>query len=133
MDDALVFMTLCVKSGDRQIEADGGKREKPSFISHQGLYFSTEMPFGLKRALSTFERAMDVVLSPHQVAIHIFNLYNIVHFSKTLREHIYYTRPNFHFLKGARIILKFIKCTFLTNKTESLRHTVRPGKIEVAK
>lgn len=45
------------------MELAKGDREKMAFATHEGLYEFKVMPFGLRNALATFQRLMDLVLA----------------------------------------------------------------------
>lgn len=64
LGEATGFSTLGVDYGYRQFEIYERDRNRTAFISHHGLYWFTEMAFGLKKAPWTIQRVMGVILAP---------------------------------------------------------------------
>ena len=71
--DQLVDSTAChqlysfidAAQGYHQIPMKKEDEKKTSFITHEGLYCYTIMPFGLKNAGATYQRLMNHVLQDH--------------------------------------------------------------------
>jgi Reverse transcriptase (RNA-dependent DNA polymerase) len=61
--DAAVFTTLDCNSGYWQITVHPEDRDKTTFTSHYGIYRFLRLPFGLRNAPATFQRAIDTILS----------------------------------------------------------------------
>jgi hypothetical protein len=63
LGDATVFTTLDCNSGCWQIPVHPDDRDKTTFNSHSGIYRFIRLPFGLRNAPATFQRAIDIILS----------------------------------------------------------------------
>jgi Reverse transcriptase (RNA-dependent DNA polymerase) len=63
LGDAVVFTNLDCNSGYWKIPVHPGDRGKTTFTSHYGTYRFLWLPFGLRNAPATFQRAIDIILS----------------------------------------------------------------------
>ena len=132
LGDANVFTTLDANCGYWQIEIDEDDRDKTAFTSHWGLFRFKRMPFGLKNAPGTFQRAADVILSKVKWQTALVYLDDVIVYSKTYEEHFEHLRTVLDLLKNAGVSLKLKKCHFFQKSCDYLGHKIGPGKLEVA-
>lgn len=69
LESAAIFPTVYRNSGYWRIEIDEEDMDKTAFVTHNGLYLNTTMPFGLRNATVTLQRAIDVIFSDYRMAI----------------------------------------------------------------
>ena len=130
---AKFFSTLDLAAGYWQVQVHPDSREKTAFITHQGLYEFTVMPFGLKNAPAVFQRLMQRVLmglnpdqGPDFVSVY---LDDILVFSETFEKHLEHLQQVIERLTVAGLKLKPSKCHFICQKVEYLGHLITPSGI----
>lgn len=131
------FSTLDLVSGYWQIPIEDDVREKTAFVTHEGLYEFTVMPFGMSNAPATFQRAMNAALAGLTWKLCLVYLDDIIVFSHTLDEHLDALRQVFDRLRAARLFASPKKCVFAVQKIKYLGHyvdhlgiSVDPAKVE---
>lgn len=132
LGEATIFTTFDCNSGYWQIDLDEQDRDKTSFCSHFGLYRFTRMPFGLRNAPGTFQRAADVILANVKWQFSLAYLDDVIVYSRTLSEHHEHVRTILELLSNAGVTLRLRKCFFFQESIDYLGHIVRPGKLSVA-
>ena len=88
LNGASWFTSLDLASGFWQVEMDEEDKEKTAFISHNGLYEFTIMPFGLKGAPATFQRLMNIVYSGLAWTILLVYLDDTIVYADTFDQHL---------------------------------------------
>ena len=88
LGDAVVFTTLDCNSGYWQLPVAQEHQDKTSFTSHFGTFRYTRMPFGLKNAPATFQRALDINLFGARWQICLVYLDDVIVFSQDLEQHL---------------------------------------------
>lgn len=121
---AQYFSTLDLASGYHQIEVNEADRSKTAFSTQSGHYEFKRMPFGLKTAPATFQRAMDNVLRGLQGIHCLVYLDDIIVFSSSLQEHVEKLRKIFNRLRETNLKLTLDKCEFLRKEVLYLGHTI---------
>ena len=132
LGDATLFTTLDANSGYWQVEIDPADRDKTTFTSHFGLYRFLRMPFGLRNAPATFQRAMDVILASVRWQVALVYLDDVIIFSKSYRAHLEHVATVLSLLKSAGVTLKLAKCHFFSQEVDYLGHVIFPGKLAVS-
>lgn len=124
LGDSMYFSTLDLASGYHQIEVL--EPEKTAFSTNEGHFEFLRMPFGLKTAPATFQRAMDNILRGLQGTHCLVYLDDIIVFSKTLDQHINKLKTIFDTLRKANLKVQLDKSEFLKKEVLYLGHTITP-------
>jgi transposase InsO family protein len=132
LGEAVVFTTLDCNSGYWQIPVDPADREKTAFTSHFGVYQFRRLPFGLRNAPGTFQRAIDIILSGIKWKTCLVYLDDVIIFSSSRKMHLQHVNEALNLLGGAGLSLKLSKCHFFQEAVDYLGHVIRPGKLSVA-
>lgn len=118
------FTTLDLASGFHQIELDHKDIPKTAFNTPFGHYEFLRMPFGLKNAPATFQRAMDSVLYGLQGERCFVYLDDIVVFASSLQEHEQKLSEVFERLQAHGLKVQPDKCEFLRKEVAYLGHII---------
>ena len=131
--NAKYFSKLDLASGFHQIEVDPGTRPLTAFrlpeaVSGSSLWQWKVMPFGLRNAPPTFQRAMALALNgcEHCAVVYIDD---ILIFSRTREEHLEHLRTVFAKLEAHSYHVRLAKCEFLKEEVEFLGHRISSGGI----
>ena len=136
----MYFSTLDLASGFHQIEVHEKDVQKTAFSVDHGHYEFVRMPFGLKKAPSTFQRVMDNVLREHIGNICFVYMDDIIVYSTSLQEHLVNLKKIFNTLNKYDMKIQLDKSEFLRKEVAFLGHVVtqdgvkpNPEKIKVIK
>jgi Reverse transcriptase (RNA-dependent DNA polymerase) len=130
--DATVFTTLDCNSRYWQIPVHPDDRDKTTFTSHYGIYLFLRLPFGLRNAPATFQRAIDIILSGVKWKTCLVYLDNVIVFSENRAAHLTHVAEVLTLLGNAGMSLKLKKCHCFSNTVDYLGHVIRPGRLGVA-
>ena len=89
------------------------------------------MPFGLKNAHATFQRAVEIILSRVKWETALVYLDDVIVYSRTVTEHMAHVREVLWLLHTAGVSLKLAKCAFFDTSLTYLWHVIRRGRLEV--
>lgn len=127
---SVYFTTLDLASGFHQIELDPKDIPKTAFNTPYGHYEFLRMPFGLKNAPATFQRAMDSVLYGLQGERCFVYLDDIVVFASSLQEHEQKLTEVFERLKIHGLKVQPDKCEFLRKEVAYLGHIISENGVK---
>ena len=95
-----------------------------------GFYECDDVPFGLVKALVTFQRLMETCLGDLQLNWCLIYLYDIIVYLKTPQDHLVWLRAVFEKLKEAGLKFKTSKCEFLKKSLTYVGHKILEWGIE---
>lgn len=134
---SVYFTTIDLKSGFHQIEVEKTDRQKTAFSTDKGHFEFIRMPFGLKNAPATFQRAMNNILSDLIGRCCLVYLDDIIIFGSSLQQHLENLNRVLKRLIDSNLKIQLDKCEFLRKECEFLGHIVtqegirpNPNKIE---
>ena len=128
---ASYFSILDLNSAYFQIELDPETRHKSAFVTHDGVYEFTRMPFGLRNAPMSFQMLMSQVLKGLNWKFVLCYIDDILVFSSTFDEHIEHLGQVFQRLREANLTLKPSKCKFAVEQVVYLGHTITHDGVSV--
>jgi Reverse transcriptase (RNA-dependent DNA polymerase) len=131
LSDAVVFSTLDAKSGYWQVSMHPDDRGKTTFTCHVGIFRFKRMPFGLRNAPSTIQRAMDVILSGVRRLKCLCYLDDIIVFPSSMESQVGDLDNVLSLLRDAGVSLRLDKCHFFRRCVNYLGHVTEPGKLSV--
>ena len=124
------FSKLDLRQGFHQILMHELDNEKTAFHTHHGHYEYLVMPFGLCNAPSTFQGAMNSVLTPFLRRFATVFFDDILVYSDSLPSHISHLETIFQTLLQGQYYLKQAKCLFAQEQLEYLGHVVSGRGVE---
>jgi transposase InsO family protein len=131
------FCTLDLASGYWQVEMDEESKDKTAFVTRNGLFRFTVMPFGLCNAPATFERLMEMVLRGLAWKRCLVYLDDIIAFGTGFSDTLDNLQAVFERLRSANLKLKPSKCELFKTHVVYLGHLVSaegiscsPAKVE---
>ena len=124
------FSKLDLRQGFHQILMHEPDIEKTTFRTHHGHYEYRVMAFGLSNAPSTFQAAMNNLLTPFLRCFATVFFDDILVYSKSLSSHIHHLEAVFKALLHGQFYLKRAKCVFAQDQVEYLGHVVSGRGVE---
>lgn len=121
---------LDLKSGFWQIPVAEEDRDKTAFVCEFGLFRYLRMPFGLKGAPATFQRAMDAFArSIPTVRVHAY-LDDLIVISPTFNQHLKDLQTVFEQMRKMNLRVNRDKCQFVCQQFKYLGHIVTTEGIQ---
>ncbi|GBO08148.1 Retrovirus-related Pol polyprotein from transposon 17.6 [Araneus ventricosus] len=102
---------LDLTKGCCQIPTKPEVKHYTAFVTHSGPYQWNIMPFGMKKAGSTFQRSMDKILSKHRRYCRAY-IDVVATFFENWEEHKKYIRELFQTLQESNLNANLEKCEF---------------------
>ena len=123
------FTVLDARSAYWSISMDDKDKEKTAFSDGSCLWQFKRMPYGLRNAPATFQRAMNTILNPVLGKHALAYLDDIIIFSSSFEEHLLHLMKVLSLLKKAGIKLNLEKCKFLVKEVKFLGFLINSNGI----
>jgi hypothetical protein len=112
LGDNVYFTALDFASGFWQIGMDPHYQEKTAFVTQDGLYEFTRLPFGVVNGPASCQRRADTVLHGLKWKNCLVYVDDIVVFSPNFKQHLVDLAQVLQRLRDANLSLKLSKCRF---------------------
>ena len=129
LGSAKFLTTLDLARGYWQVPMAPGSREKTAFVTAQGLFQFTVMPFGLQGAPATFQRMMDRLIQGMGTFSAAY-LDDLVVYSGSWEEHLQHLHQVLSRLREAGLTAKPSKCQLAMDQCVYLGHVVGKGTVQ---
>lgn len=124
------FSTLDINSAFWSIPLRIEDRKKTAFVTQEGHFQWTCLPFGLKTSPAIFQRILSNILRKYKLTDFTVNyIDDILVFSKSYTEHINHLSQLLEAIKQEGSRLKFTKCTFASDSVKYLGHIIQSNTV----
>lgn len=124
------FTALDINSAFWSIPIRKRDRYKTGFITQDGHYQWSNMPFGLKNSPAIFQRIITSIIQKFNLndfcTVYIDD---ILIFSKSFEEHLQHIERLLEAIQSVGWKLKFTKCNFATNSVKYLGHIISENEV----
>lgn len=128
------FTTLDINSAFWAIPLRVEDRSKTGFVTHDGHFQWTCLPFGLKTSPAIFQRILSNILRKHNLTGHSVNFIDdILIYSSTFEEHVRHIKNVLEAIIKEGFRLKFQKCTFASDSVKYLGHVIQNNSVRPLK
>ncbi|UYV64966.1 hypothetical protein LAZ67_3002583 [Cordylochernes scorpioides] len=124
---AKIFSSADIASAYWQVEIAPESRPLLTFVTPDGQYQWTRLPFGLKNSPQIYERAISQIIQKHnlQYIEHYFD--DFIIFSESPEEHIQHLTIFFEVCQAENVRLNYKKCAFFKTPIEFIGYTISAG------
>lgn len=124
------FSTLDINSAFWSIPLRIEDRKKTGFVTQEGHFQWTCLPYGLKTSPAIFQRILSNILRKHRLTDFTVNyIDDILVFSNSYTEHINHLTQLLEAIKKEGFRLKFTKCTFASSSVKYLGHVIQNNTV----
>ncbi|CAG4958446.1 unnamed protein product [Colias eurytheme] len=128
------YSTFDINSAFWSIPLKVQDRYKTAFVTQEGHFQWTCLPFGLKTAPAIFQRILTNIIRKYKLSDFAVNFIDdILIFSKNFRDHITHISKLLEAIQTEGFRLKFSKCTFANNHAKYLGHIIEKNSVRPLK
>ncbi|UYV74002.1 hypothetical protein LAZ67_11001790 [Cordylochernes scorpioides] len=124
---AKIFTNVDLSSAFWQVEIEPSSRNLLAFVTLEGQYQFSRLPFGLRNSPQIYERALSQVIQKYELDFIAHYFDDFVIFSNTIEEHAQHIQKFFLVCQEENIKLNYNKCEFFKTQIEFLGYTIKSG------
>ncbi|UYV61650.1 hypothetical protein LAZ67_1005756 [Cordylochernes scorpioides] len=124
---AKIFTNVDISSAFWQVEIEPSSRNLLAFVTLEGQYQFSRLPFGLRNSPQIYERALSQVIQKYELDFIAHYFDDFVIFSNTIEEHAQHIQKFFLVCQEENIKLNYNKCEFFKTQIEFLGYTIKSG------
>lgn len=129
-----LFSTLDINSAFWSIPLRIEDRKKTGFVTQEGHFQWTCLPFGLKTSPAIFQRILSNILRKYKLTDFAVNFIDdILIFSKNFIQHMDHLSKLLEAIQTEGFRLKFTKCTFASDSVKYLGHIIQNNSVKPVK
>ena len=128
---ARVYSKIDLRTSYHQLRVRETDIPKTVFMTRYGHFEFTMMPFGLTNAPVAFMDLMHRVYQPYLDQFVVVFVDEILIYSQSEWEHVYYLRIVLQLLRDHQLYVKFSKCVFWLTEVRFLGHVVSASGVSV--
>lgn len=125
-----LFTSLDLASGYYQIPIEKSSQDKTAFVTPDGQFQYTRMPFGLVNAPSVFQRTINKILSEAKIKYALVYMDDILIPARSFDEGLCRLEEVLFLLKRGGLTLKLSKCNFFMDSIEFLGFQINADGIK---
>lgn len=125
-----LFISLDLASGYYQIPIEKSSQEKTAFVTPDGQFEFTRMPFGLVNAPSVFQRTMNKILSEAKVKYALVYMDDILIPAQSFEQGMSRLSEVLTLLRKGGLTLKLSKCNFFMDNIDFLGFQINADGIK---
>lgn len=125
-----LFISLDLASGYYQIPIEKSSQEKTAFVTPDGQFEFTRMPFGLVNAPSVFQRTMNKILSEAKIKYALVYMDDILIPAQTFEQGMSRLNEVLALLQKGGLTLKLSKCSFFMDNIDFLGFQINADGIK---
>lgn len=128
------FTTLDINSAFWSIPLRVQDRAKTAFVTQEGHFQWTCLPFGLKTAPAIFQRILNNIIRKYKLSdFAVSFIDDILIFSQNFTQHIQHLSRLLEAIQKEGFRLKFSKCSFAKNHAKYLGHIIEKNSVKPQK
>ncbi|UYV84114.1 hypothetical protein LAZ67_X001216, partial [Cordylochernes scorpioides] len=124
---AKIFTNVDISSAFWQVEIEPSSRNLLAFVTLEGQYQFSRLPFGLRNSPQIYECALSQVIQKYELDFIAHYFDDFVIFSNTIEEHAQHIQKLFLVCQEENIKLNYNKCEFFKTQIEFLGYTIKSG------